>query len=383
MRVTVFTLEFPGATEAFIVRQVQGLAAEVCTLRRIAEPPLPDLAVTELPGFREPGALGKLASRGWNLLRHRNSSKLPASIEAAWEAHLAARRPDVVLAQYGDNALRAIDACVRQRVPLVIHFHGYDIAPGRKLRWPDYRFSLRRALAKAAACIVVNPFQARTLERLGAARDRISIIPCGVPLDELRPSSRVAEDPCRFLFVGRMARGKSPFETIRAFEACARRCDGVTLTMIGPGPLLGEAQRLAAELGVGEKIQFMGWQPAVVVREQLQNAGAFVLAPKAERKGFVEGWPVAIAEAAASALPVVASRHGVVPTQVIDGRTGYLVAEGDWRAMAEHMVRLANDPALRRSMGEAGREHIAKVGSFEDCLARLRGVLASVALVKR
>ncbi len=380
MRVTVFTRQFPVESETFVVRQAQALSAEVCTLVTTRDAPVPPgLHVVGLPGFRERSRPARATARAWNFLRHGNACRLPRSSESFWEAHLAQRRPDVVLAQFGDNALRALAACRRRGIPLVAHFHGYDIDPGRKLRWPDYRVSLRRALPELAAAVVVNADQARTLRDLGCASEKISVIPCGVPTDEFPPSEGVACNPCAFLFVGRMVRGKAPLETLRAFAECARRCDGVTLSMIGAGPLLGAARRLAARLGVGDRVEVLGGQPSTVVRKHLWQAGAFVLAPQAERPGSAEGWPVSIAEAASSALPVLSTRHGPIPTQVVDGVTGFLVGEGDWRALGERMVELAENPELRARLGRAGRAHILEVGDFHTCLSQLRALLERVA----
>ncbi len=383
MRVTVFTRQCPVDSETFVVRQAQALGAEVCSLVPSREAPLPsDVRVVELPGFRARTGPAEAATRVWNLLRHGNACRLGRACESAWSAHLAERRPDVVLAQFGDNALRALAACRRRGTPLVAHFHGYDIAPGRKLRWPDYRISLRRALPNIAASVVVNEGQAQTLRELGAAPDKIALIPCGVPTGDFPPSKRVDRNPCAFLFVGRMVRGKSPLETIRAFAECARHSHGATLTMIGAGPLLDSARRLAAQTGLGDRLRLLGSQPNEAVREQLSQASAFVLAPRAERAGSTEGWPVSIAEAASSAVPVLSTRHAAIPTQVVNGKTGFLVEEGDWSGLAQRMIELAGSPELRARLGRAGRAHILEVGNFDACLARLRDLLERAAGAK-
>jgi glycosyltransferase involved in cell wall biosynthesis len=60
---------------------------------------------------------------------------------------------------------------------------------------------------------------------------------------------------------------------------------------------------------------------------------------------------------------------------VIDGKTGYLVPEGNWREMAEKMRVLARDPQLRQRMGQAGRENIEKVGNLSVQIEKLKRVL--------
>jgi glycosyltransferase involved in cell wall biosynthesis len=95
--------------------------------------------------------------------------------------------------------------------------------------------------------------------------------------------------------------------------------------------------------------------------------------------GQVEGWGVALAEAAASGLPVVATRSGGIPDQVVDGVTGLLVDEHDVEGLARAMEELAEDPELRQRMGVAGRANIHEVGNVQTQLAKLGDVLEQAA----
>ena len=79
---------------------------------------------------------------------------------------------------------------------------------------------------------------------------------------------------------------------------------------------------------------------------------------------------LAVMEAMSFRLPVVASRIGGLPELVRDGLTGFLFAPGDADAMADRLIELARDPALRRSMGEAGYEDIVSEHRIEDTVER-------------
>ena len=131
--------------------------------------------------------------------------------------------------------------------------------------------------------------------------------------------------------------------------------------------------------GMSNKVHFLSHQPIKVVQEYMSRSSAFVQHSVTTRIGHVEGWGVSIAEAASAGLPVIATNHGGIPDQVIDGETGFLVEERDWKTMADRMILLANNPELRRKMGLAGRRNIEQVGNLELQIQKLRVVLAKAA----
>jgi len=223
-----------------------------------------------------------------------------------------------------------------------------------------YRYSLRVLFKGVAAVVVVNETQRERLIALGCPPTRVKVISDGVPVESFEPSKNVAIQPCRFLAVGRMVEKKAPLNTVRAFALCAEACEGVTLTMVGGGPLESRARALAKELGVSQSIEFLGAQPNTRVRELLRQAGVFLQHSVTAPDGDEEGRPAAISEAGASGLSVVSTRHAGIPQQVKHGETGFLVAEGDWPAMAEYMIQLAQDPALRERMGAAARKRMER-----------------------
>jgi glycosyltransferase involved in cell wall biosynthesis len=90
--------------------------------------------------------------------------------------------------------------------------------------------------------------------------------------------------------------------------------------------------------------------------------------------------PVAVLEASASSLPVVATKHAGITEAVVDGQTGYLVAEYDVRDMAEKMLTLAEEPELAARMGKAGRLRISAEYSIEASLSNLLRILEEAAV---
>ena len=86
------------------------------------------------------------------------------------------------------------------------------------------------------------------------------------------------------------------------------------------GPLMSECRRLAQVLGIEQSVTFLGAQAPAVVREEMRSVRCFVQHSVEAASGDCEGTPVAIIEAGATGLPVVATRHGGIPDVVIEGR---------------------------------------------------------------
>ena len=374
--------QFPAASESFIVRQAEALEATVCTELFDRQIPVVDrIRVIELPGSQpqlERSRWRRKSRLLWHAIRYGNTELMPAEAAAAFGRMLSDARPAVLLAQYGTVGLRLMGPCEKARVPLVVHFHGFDLS--RKFRDPWYRFSCRQLVRVAHALVVVNGVQRERLLRLGARPEKVHVIPCGVPVTEFSPSEQVAERPCRFLAVGRFVPKKCPENTIRAFAQCGGQHPDVQLTMIGDGPLLGECQRLAGELKVAQQIRFLGSQPIETVNREMRAAGVFLQHSITSAEGDEEGWPVAVGEAMACGLPVISTRHPGIVDQVVESQTGFLVDEGDWKAMADRMVELIENADLRRSLGAAGRRRIERIGDVADSLRRLKEVLEAVAV---
>jgi N-acetyl-alpha-D-glucosaminyl L-malate synthase BshA len=133
---------------------------------------------------------------------------------------------------------------------------------------------------------------------------------------------------------------------IEIFAAVRRRV-AARLLMVGDGPDLPEASRLARTLRVAADVEFLGEQDQVV---QLLSASDVFLLPSAQ-----ESFGLAALEAMACEVPVVASRVGGLPEVIEHGVTGFLHALEDLDGMAESAARLLTDPQLHRRAAEAAR----------------------------
>ena len=264
-----------------------------------------------------------------------------------------------ILFHYGVTAAKFAPLAIKNNVRFGIHFNGYDLS--LMLRHKLYVARLKQVAADASLLVVVADYMKQSLISLGIESSKIRKIPYGVPLGEFE-CARLGVDNAdvTFLMVGRLTAKKHPVASIRAFGLCEQQCPNVKLRIIGDGQLENQCKKVVSELGLDKKIIFHGSMPSNEVRTAMCESDVFVQHSVTSKHGDKEGWPVAIAEAAASGLPIVSTLHASIPEQVVDGETGFLVEEGDWSAMGRKMAMLASDHDLRYEFGRASRKHISQ-----------------------
>ncbi len=279
---------------------------------------------------------------------------------------------DVVLAEYGVNGVAVLDACIASRIPLVVHFHGYDAYQTTTLA--EYALAYRRMFTYATGIIAVSREMEQQLIQLGAPAERITYTPCGVDVQMFSPADP-ANAPPHFVAVGRFVEKKAPYLTLLAFQRVLRECPEARLTMIGDGVLWEACHQMVNSLGMDHAVTLPGVRPHADIVTAMQQARAFVQHSLRPSSGDSEGTPVAVLEAGASGLPVVATRHAGIKDVVIEGETGLLVDEGDVAGMAAHMLSLAQNPELAGQLGRRARAHIAAHFSMEQYLASVQAAL--------
>jgi colanic acid/amylovoran biosynthesis glycosyltransferase len=157
------------------------------------------------------------------------------------------------------------------------------------------------------------------------------------------------------------------------FAALARLGDAAPRVLLaGDGPRHGDLVRLAADLDIAGRVEFLGRLPhgALLDLYATEPVGGVVLASR------VEGIPVALLEAMARRVPVIATLVGGVPELLADG-AGLGVPSNDPAALAETIGRLADDPSLAAALGHAARRRIEEEYDVEKVAARLEGLFAA------
>lgn len=342
--------------------------------------PAYDCEVISIPNYQRksrPGIYSRAISL-WLRAKNRDSGYFNGTRPEIcwWRDQLDRINPDTILFQYGTSATKYASLVASMGYPYFIHFHGYDLS--RMLRSWLYRKQITHISNHAAGLVVVADYMRKWLTEQGVPESKIHLIPYGAPTTEFSPNSvdpRSEIEECVFLMVGRLTDKKAPQKSILAFEHCFRLNKNCRLRILGSGELYADCKSLVHELGIEDVVTFLGPQPSATVRNELMHASVFIQHSVTSSSGDKEGWPVSIAEAAASGLPIVSTEHAGIPQQVIHGTSGFLCDEGDWRTMASYMAKLSSDKSLRRSFGMAAREHIAQWDTKKQ-LSRLSDVLS-------
>jgi glycosyltransferase involved in cell wall biosynthesis len=269
----------------------------------------------------------------------------------------------------------------------------------------DYRFlpqrlfstSRRNRLRNRLCCrlvgavVTVSPTLGRNFCRYnGVDTRRLRVVSYGVDADrftrvtedqiaEFRRRQDLAADAIVVASVGRLVEQKDYPTQLRAFARAAARHPRLVMLLAGDGPLRAELERLAAELGVADRVRFAGHCDDVPT--VLRATDIFVLASKFEPYG------VAILEAKAAGVAIVATRVNELPEilgeDLGEAATGLLVPAEDPAAMAEAFLRLAEDETRRRELGQrAAREAASKhslrgaIDAYQRLYDEMRGVAA-------
>ena len=208
----------------------------------------------------------------------------------------------------------------------------------------------------------------RVLTRLGVPDARLSVIPNGVDTDYFRPAPEASQPyPAVVLCVARMVPDKDHDTLIRAFALAAPAFPQAQLWLVGDGPGLAGARRLAeASLPPGS---FRFIPPQADLRPLFRQAGLLALSSR------TEALPNVVLEAMAAGLPVAATAVGGVPELVTPARTGWLAAAGDVPGLAAALGRLLGNPEQCRAFGRAGRERAERDFSLKTMARRYEDVL--------
>jgi teichuronic acid biosynthesis glycosyltransferase TuaC len=240
----------------------------------------------------------------------------------------------LVHAHFGiPDAIVAFQHTHRTRRPLVVTLHGSDairvLPRGDPIGWVT-----RRAVAGAEAVICVSSAIAEVVRAVLPAVEPV-VIANGYD-DRL---FKIADTPrdLGLLFVGTLVPVKSLVVLLRAYASV---CDRVSapLTLAGDGTQRPALESLAAELGIADRVQFVGADDRAEVAGLMQRASALLL------PSLSEGWPLVIGEAMACGTPVVASRVGGIPDIVASDDGGILVQPGDEAGLAEALVAILERP---------------------------------------
>jgi len=373
MRIAYVVSRVPHVTETFILRELNAvdrdprIEIELLSLFPPVDPTVHPAARRWTDRLYTPGPRESLAALAWWGLRRplrllssvtivaasslRRPSILARSLITLPIAAAHARRLDRldvehVHAHYATYPALAAWLCHRLTgVPYSFTVHAHDIFVHQDL--------LARKLGEARFVVAISDYNRRFLEPYGGGeRTPVEVVHCGIDPDafEFRPRVAPASGPVRAVCVASLQEYKGHAVLLRALARGGEALDRIELDLVGDGVLRPELERLAAELGIADRVRFHGSCTEPRVRELLEAADVFVLPSIVARDGQMEGLPVALMEALASGLFVVSTRLSGIPELVRDGETGALAEPGSAESLAQALER-----ALAGSSEETAR----------------------------
>ncbi len=235
-------------------------------------------------------------------------------------------------------------------VPMLLHLHGggYDAFYHRCPGW--VRGRIDRLFARSPLVIVLSRgWGDWVTSELGVAAERIQVLHNGVTRpDQAGDAAPAIAGPCHIVFLGRLGRRKGVPELLEALGSAAMRQRDWHATLAGDGDVDAYAQQ-AGRLELADRVRLPGWVDQGAASALMATADILVL------PSYEEAFPMSVIEALAHGVAVVTTPVGATPELIADGRSALFVPPGDAGALRDALVRLIDDPALRRSIGAAGQ----------------------------
>ena len=396
-RVAILVKGYPRLSETFIAQEILalerlGLGFEIVSLRHPTDGrvhPLHDQIrspVRYLPEYlyQEPWrvlrALGRMMRRRpfWRLLRvwladlaRDFTPNRGRRLGQAWV--LAAELPDhtdwLHVHYLHTPASVARYTAILRGLPYSISAHAKDV-------WTIPDWEKREKIAEARWLVTCSQMNLDHLRTLAPEAD-LELVYHGLDAGRFPAAHREAggdgSDPDRPVGIVCVARAVEKKGLDVLLDALAQLPTGLhwRFEHVGGGPLAASLRAQAERLGIADRIVWRGAGTQAEVVAALRRADLFFLAARVAGDGDRDGLPNVIMEAMSQELPVVATDVGAIGEIVVPGVTGNLVAHGHAADFADAISGLIGDPALRLTMGKAGRRRILEQFAFESGVASI------------
>ncbi|MCK6617535.1 MAG: glycosyltransferase [Cyclobacteriaceae bacterium] len=265
----------------------------------------------------------------------------------------------VLHVHFGYQGVKLIGLKKKTGLPMVCSFYGDDA----------FHYPLKRGVAnqyrklfkEADRILALGPYMKNHLIALGCDEKKISIHHLGIDAGAIvfKPRHRKPGEPVRFMISCSLLEKKGVGIAIRAL-AGLKNNHAFTLDLVGDGPLRVSLQQLAAQLGVADRLTWHGYRPYSFVIEKMYQCDVLIQASITTPDNRKEGTPVAIMDAMATGMAVVATRHSDIPEIVEDGVTGLLAEENDVVSLQACFQKIIDYPEMIEKFGSRGREKVER-----------------------
>jgi len=307
---------------------------------------------------------------------HRAGRRYTFSLAAPWyyRRHLATRGFDVVVEDLNKVPVFTPYWTEAPVVLLAHHLFGSTAFQAGPVPVAVATWLLERPVPRVfrgCVAIAVSESTKQDLIARGLRHELIRVVPNGIDVEYFAPNALERAERPTLLFLGRLKEYKRVDLVIGAVAMLTREGVDVRLWIVGEGDQRSAVEAQIGRLGLGERVQLLGFVSESEKRDALRSAWVHVLASEKE------GWGIANLEAAACATPSVASDSPGLRDSVVHGETGLLVPHGDVAGLAGALRTLLGDDALRERMGRQARA-FAEGFSWESSADRVERVLREV-----
>lgn len=373
MRILLITNIFPpmiGGPASFIDRLAHGLAARGDRVTVICSSDAP----SDVNDARRPFRVVRVCLQVrewyeikvrlvlfWQMLRH--SVILVNGLEsyAAQVARLTGRK--YLLKVVGDNVWET----ARNRGSTVLGIDEFQSDRAELARHADLVARREQMLRHAARVVTPSEYLGQMVRGWGYPADRLHVVLNGIDASQLAtaPQPRAPAEALRALFVGRLTNWKG----VETMLLALCRVDNVVARIAGDGPSYPALVALSRQLGLADRVEFLGRISAGAVHEEMRRAHVLVL------MSLYEGLSHTLLECQPLGLAAIASDCGGNPEVIRDGENGLLVPPLDPAALAAALRKVEGDETFRLAMGAAALQRArdftlqSTIGGFVSLLA--------------
>ncbi|MGD8420229.1 MAG: glycosyltransferase family 4 protein [Gammaproteobacteria bacterium] len=259
----------------------------------------------------------------------------------------------------------------------------WSISAHAKDIWTLGRRELRAKLASADWAVTCTAANHRYLAELADREDKVELIYHGLDFNRFDANPGASSDrdgsdaarPVRLISVGRAVDKKGYGVLLQALAGLPAGLHW-RFAHIGGGELLEALRRQARELGLEQRIDWLGGLPQSEVLARYRDADLFVLPSRVSGDGDRDGLPNVLMEAQSQGLACLSTNISGIPELIVHAETGWLVEQNSIGQLGEALEKLIRDPALRARLGEAGcrrvRQHFSMDAGIDALAARLR-----------
>lgn len=240
---------------------------------------------------------------------------------------------------------------------LLVSFYGTDMSNYLKISGENvYSY-----LFKNADSIIANVnFLKNKLLKLGCPIEKISVIPVSIDPGKFIPKRKKKANRIRILTVGRLKEEKGHVFALKAVKELIENYN-IEYKIVGSGPDLYKLKNLSKELGMEPNVRFLGYLSGKDLLKEYQNSDIF-LSPSLRATSYAseEAQLMANQEAQLMEIPVITTDVGGISEGVLDGETGFVIQEKNYREIEGKLRMMMDKPSLIREMGKKGRRFVIK-----------------------